>query len=94
MRAGEDDPQGVLYSYIIKVIEDWPGGSYIVMKSTPIFPGGRTLLDIGYKYNSMKVLGFISTEGDRSNQSGDPYLSRFPGIFLMFLFVPFCILTC
>ena len=27
----------------------WPGGSYIVMKSTPRVPGGRPLLAIGYK---------------------------------------------
>ena len=27
----------------------WPGGSYLVLKSTPRVPGGRPLLDIGYK---------------------------------------------
>ena len=29
--------------------EDWPGGSYLVMKSNPSVPGGRPLLAIGYK---------------------------------------------
>ena len=37
------------------LMKDCPGGSYIVMNSTPIFPGERPLLDIEYKYNSRKV---------------------------------------
>ena len=60
----------------------WPGGSYLVLKSTPIFSGERTLLAIGYKYNSRKVLGFIATEGAGSTEPVDPYLSRFPDIYL------------
>ena len=51
------------------------------MKSTPIFPGEGTLLDIGYKYNSRKVLGFISTDGAGSTEPGDTYLSCFPDIY-------------
>ena len=81
MRAGEDDPQGVLYSYIIKVIEDWPGGSYFVLKSTPLFLGEIPLLAICYKYNFRKVLGFIATEGAGSTEPGDPYLSFFHDIY-------------
>ena len=61
--------------------KDWPGGSYIVMKSNPRVPGGRPLLDIGYKYISRKVLGFISTDGAGSTEPGDPYLSCFPEIY-------------
>ena len=34
-----------------KLTKYWPGGSYIVLKSTPIFTGERPLLAIGYKYN-------------------------------------------
>ena len=45
-------------------MKDFPGGSYLVLKSTPIVPGDRTLMAIGYKYNSRKVLGFIDNEGD------------------------------
>ena len=30
-----------------KLVKDWPGGSYLVMKSNPIFPGEITLLAIG-----------------------------------------------
>ena len=59
----------------------WPGGSYLVMKSTPRFPGEITLLAIGYKYNSRKVIGFIATEGAGSTVQGDSYLSRFPDIY-------------
>ena len=28
-------------------MKNWPGGSYLFMKSTPIVPGGRPLLAIG-----------------------------------------------
>ena len=64
-----------------KLMKDWLGGSYLVLKSTPIFPGKRPLLAIGYKYNSRKVLGFIATEGAGNTEPGDPYLSRFPDIY-------------
>ena len=62
-------------------MKDWPGGSYLVMKSTPRVPGGRALLDIGYNYNSRKFLGFIATGGAGSNEPGDPYLSHLPDIY-------------
>ena len=39
-----------------KLMKYWPGGSYLVMKSNPRVTGGRPLMDIGYKYNSRKVL--------------------------------------
>ena len=62
-------------------MKDWTVGSYLVMNGTPIVPGGRPLISIGYKYNSRKALGFISTEGDGSTEPGYPYLSRFPDIY-------------
>ena len=34
-----------------KLMKDWPGGSYLILKITPRFPGERPLLDILYKYN-------------------------------------------
>ena len=49
--------------------------------STPIVPGGRPLLDIGYYYNYRKVLLFIATEGNGSTEKYDPYLSCFPDIY-------------
>ena len=79
MRAGEYELQGFCLFTLENLMKYWLGGSYLVMKSTPRVPGGRSLLAIGYKYNSRKVLGFIATEGAGSNASGDPYLFRFPG---------------
>ena len=63
------------------------------MNSNPRVPGGITLLAVGYKYNSREVLGFITTEGAGSTEPGDPYLSRLPDIFLVFLFVMLFSLT-
>ena len=51
------------------------------MESTPGVPGDRPLMAILYTYNYRKVLGFISTKGFGSTESGDPYLSRFPDIY-------------
>ena len=79
--AGEDDPQGSFFNTLEKLMKDWLGGSYLVMKNTPRFPGGIPLLDIGYKYNYRKILGLIATERYESNEPGDPYLSSFPDIY-------------
>ena len=81
MRAGEDKPQGIFLASLEKLTKDWLGGSYLVLKSTPIFPDESPLLAIGYKYNSRKVLGFIATEGAGSTEPGDPYLFSFPEIY-------------
>ena len=56
---------------------DWLGRLYIVLKSTTRVTGGIPLLELGYKYNYRKVLGFIATEGSRSTKPGDSYLSCF-----------------
>ena len=52
--------KGFSLATLEKLMKDWPGGSYLVFNSTPIFLGERPLLAIGYKYNSRKVLGFIA----------------------------------
>ena len=87
MRYGEDNPQ-VFWAMLENLMEDWPGGSYLVLKSTPRFPVESSLLAIGYMYNSRKVLGFFSTEEAGSTEPGDPYLSRFPDIYSNFSFFP------
>ena len=47
----------VFCKYMIEgLTKYWPGRSYIVLSSKPMVPGERTLLAIGYKYNSQKVL--------------------------------------
>ena len=51
------------------------------MKSITRVPCDRPLMNIGYKYNSRKVLLFIATEGAGSTEPGDPYLSHFPDIY-------------
>ena len=55
--------KGFCLATLEKLMKDWPGGSYLVLKITPRFPDESPLLAIGYKYNSRKVLGFIATEG-------------------------------
>ena len=42
--------KGFFLATFEKLMKDFRGRSYIVMKSTPRFPGGRPLLAIGYKY--------------------------------------------
>ena len=55
--------KGFCLAMLEKLTKYWPGGSYLVMNSAPIFPGGIPLLSIGCKNNCRKVLGFIATEG-------------------------------
>ena len=73
--------KGFCLATLEKSLKDWPGGYYIVMKSNPRVPGGIQLMEIGYKYNSRKVLGCIATERDGSTEPGDPYLSCLPDIY-------------
>ena len=47
---------------IEKLTKNWPGGSYLVLRSKPMVPGGRPLISIGYKYNARKDLSFIVTD--------------------------------
>ena len=69
-------------------MNNFPVGSYLVMKSTSKFPGERPLLANGYKYNYRKVLGSISAEGDGSTEPGNPYLSCLPDIYSNFYVCP------
>ena len=41
--------KGFCLDMLEKLMKDWPGGSYLAMKSTPRFPGKIPLLAIGYK---------------------------------------------
>ena len=54
--------KGFCKDTIEKLTKDWPGGSYLVLRSKPMVPGGRPLISIGYKYNAQKVLSFIVTD--------------------------------
>ena len=41
--------KGFCKETIDKLTKDWPGGSYLVLRSKPMVPGGRSLIAIGYK---------------------------------------------
>ena len=86
--------KGFCLTTLEKLMKYWPGGSYIVINSTRRVPGGRPILDIGYKYNSRKFLRSIDSEGGGSTKPGDPCLSSFPDIFLTFIFAPLFVLNC
>ena len=45
-------------------------------------------MEIGHKYNSRKVLGFIATGGGGRTKPGNPYLSCFPDIYSNISFRP------
>ena len=64
-----------------KLTRDWPGGSYLVLRSKPMIPGGWTFIAIGYKYNARKVLYFIVTDNEGSTNTGITYLSKYPDQF-------------
>ena len=70
--------KGFCLATLEMLMKYWPVRSYLVLNITPRFPGERTLLAIGYKYDSRKNLGFIATEWAGSSEPGDPYLSCFP----------------
>ena len=41
--------KGFCLAILEKLIKDWPVVSYLVIKSTPRVPGGRPIMEIGYK---------------------------------------------
>ena len=59
----------------------WPGGLYIVTTINPIVLGGILLMNIGYKFNYRKILGFIATEGTGNTEPGDTYLPHFLAMY-------------
>ena len=81
LRVYEDKPQGFCLPTLEQLMRDWNGGSYLVMKTTPIVPIGRLLMDIGLKYNSSRVLKCIATWGAGITEPGDPYLISLPDIY-------------
>ena len=61
---------------INNLLKDWPGGSYLAFKGKPEVPGYRLLAAIGYKYNSHRVLSFVTTEGAEIAKPDNNYLSN------------------
>ena len=52
-----------------------------MLRSNPMVPGVRSLISIGYKYNTKKVLYFIVTENEGSIKLGLPDLYKYPDQF-------------
>ena len=73
--------KGFCKETIENLTKDWPGGSYLVLRSKPMLPGYRPIIVIGYKYNVQKVLSFIVTDNAWSTKTGIPYLSKYPDQF-------------
>ena len=73
--------KGFCKETIEKLTKNWPGGSYLVLRSKHMVPGVRLLIAIGYKYNARKVLSFIVTENAGSIKTGITYLSKYPDQF-------------
>ena len=44
------------------MIKDWSGGYYVLFNIKTIVPGYRPIVYDSYKYNSWKVLSFITIE--------------------------------
>ena len=61
-----------------KLMKEWQGGYYLVIKSNPRVSSDRPSMAIRYRYNYRKVLVFITNEGDGSTEPTDPYLSCYP----------------
>ena len=73
--------KGLFKETIEKITRYWTGGSYLMLRSKPMVPGGRPLVAIGLKYNTRKVLSIIVTDNTRSPQAGLLYLSKYPNQF-------------
>ena len=80
--------KGFCKETIEELTNDWPGGSYLVLRSNPMVPGDRPLISIGYKYNARKFLSFIVTDNSGSTKTGIPYLSKYPDQFTNVAFRP------
>ena len=73
--------KGFCKDTIDEIKNDFPGGSYLVLRSKPMIPWGRPLFSIGYKYNAWKVISFIATYYAGSTKSGIPYLYKYQDTF-------------
>jgi hypothetical protein len=60
--------------FLEKTMAEWPGGTWLVLEGKG--HEGVDLLAIGYKYNSRKVLSFITTKGAGNTEPGVPYEAR------------------
>ena len=78
--------KGLCKDTIENLTKDWPGDSYLVLRSNTMEPGDRTHIAIAYKYNARKVLSFIVTDNTGITKTGIPYLSKHTENLLMLPF--------
>ena len=64
-------------AFLQNAMKDFPGGTWITMEGKAE-KEGVDLIAIGYKYNSKKVLTFVTTRGAGSTKDGEPYIAQFP----------------
>ena len=84
----KSNTKGLCKETIEKLTKDWPGGSYLVLRSKPMVPGDRPLISIRYKYNARNVLSFIVRDKSGSTKTGIPYLSKYPEQFTIVAICP------
>ena len=60
--------KGLCKDTIKNIKNDWPGGSYLMLRIKPMVHGGRPLIAIGYKYDAWKIIYFIVTYNAGSTQ--------------------------
>ena len=75
------DAKGFCKETIYNLTKNWPGGSYLVLRSNPMLPVIRPIIDIGYKYNVKNIIYFIFTYNAGSIQAGFPYIYKYPDQF-------------
>ena len=75
--------KGLCKEIIDNITKYWPGSFYLLLRSKPMVPGGRTIIDIGYKYNVREIISFIVTVNLVSTKAGLNYLSNYPDHFLI-----------
>ena len=62
-------------------INNWPGGSYLLLRIKPMVPGYRLLISISCKYNVQKILSFIVIDHAGGTNSCIPYLYKYTESF-------------
>ena len=80
--------KGFCKETIESLTKEWPGGYHRMLRSKPMVPEGRQLIDFGHKYNTWKFLSFIIGHNVGSTQTDLPYLSKYPGQFSNFAIHP------
>ena len=80
----------IFFKYTIeKLTRDWPGYSYLLLRSMSMVSGRRKIIDVGYKYNMWKVLSFIVIDNSCSTQAGLLYLYHYSYQFTNVSIFPF-----